>query len=167
MVVVRRGHFCGNCLPNPNFFPEGANKLADFYIRAGDNFNPTAFDPTTFQLCHYQPTALGIGETRTFNWPSGVAGRYVSVNFPVTRTESIHMCEVEVYGKITLYSFGIWLNEINVTSFTQANQQLQYMSFPEAPSAPFYSSILLCHFSFSCEHLLLQPWSVEMTPTLL
>ena len=29
----------------------------------------------------------------------GVHGRYVSVNFPITKTEGLHMCEVEVHGK--------------------------------------------------------------------
>ena len=178
-----REHCCGHLFSYsfwtipPNlvvlcFKPADAERFADFYIRTGDSFIPSAFDPMTFQLCHYQPTALGIGETRTFNCPIGIAGRYVSINFPMTKTEPLHICEVEINGKsITVFQVA-WERAILPDSFTHHQQHHSYFCYPCLKSLVFclmfaFTYLELCTSPSSCEYLLLQPWSVVMTPTLL
>ena len=68
------------------YFCLKANRLSDFYIRVGNVFEEGSFDPTTYTLCHYQPTALFAGETRLFQCPSPIAGRFVTIHFPIDRT---------------------------------------------------------------------------------
>ena len=75
-----------------------ADRLRDFYIRVGNVFEEGSFDPTTYTLCHYQPTALFAGETRLFQCPSPIAGRFVTIHFPVNRTVALPLCEVTVQG---------------------------------------------------------------------
>ena len=76
--------------------------MADFYIRVGQIFDPTnqtSFDPTTYTVCHYQSTAVGQGETRMFNCPEPIEGRYVTVHFSADKAETLTLCEVVVYGE--------------------------------------------------------------------
>ena len=73
--------------------------MANFYIRVGQTFNPATFDPTTYTQCAYQSAALGAGETKEFECERSILGRYVTVHFPVTRTEVLTLCEVAVYER--------------------------------------------------------------------
>ena len=112
------GTIAGWCLSwKPKIFSFSDERLSDFYIRAGDSFDPGSFDPTTFDLCHYQLTAPGDGETRTFDCVLGVAGKFVSVNFPSMKTDALHMCEVEVYGEVPLRPFLL----LSLSSFSSVH----------------------------------------------
>ena len=79
------------------YIPISANWLADFYIRVGQTFNETSFDPTAYTLCHNQSEQLGEGQTAMFSCNCPVKGRYVAVHFPESRAEHLILCEVEVY----------------------------------------------------------------------
>ena len=81
-----------------SYFCLKADRLSDFYIRVGNVFEEGSFDPTTYTLCHYQPTALFAGETRLLQCPSPIAGRFVTIHFPVNRTAALSLCEVTVQG---------------------------------------------------------------------
>ena len=74
-----------------------AERLADFYIRVGQIFNETAFDATTYTICAYQPGVIGASKTRIFQCEQPIKGRFVTVHFPMTRTEILTLCEVAVY----------------------------------------------------------------------
>ena len=77
-----------------------ANRLSDFYIRVGNDFDENSFDPSTFTECWYQPTALGEGEIRQFTCSQVILGLYVVVHFPTSKVERLTLCEVEVFSDI-------------------------------------------------------------------
>ena len=79
------------------FIAAASARLADFYIRVGQTFDQLSFDPNTYTQCVYQSTALMDGETRMFTCDSPIEGRFVTVHFPMTRTEVLTLCEVAVY----------------------------------------------------------------------
>ncbi len=75
--------------------------LDNFCIRAGSSFNPSTqetFDPTTFQVCHCQQSAVAQGETTMFQCEEIVVERYVTIHFPHNKTAALHVCEVQVFG---------------------------------------------------------------------
>ena len=71
--------------------------MADFYIRVGTTFNETEFDPKNYTLCAYQSAAVKTSKTRIFQCDQPIQGRFVTVHFPMTRTEVLTLCEVAVY----------------------------------------------------------------------
>ena len=77
-----------------------ANRLSDFYIRVGNDFDENSFDPSTFTECWYQSTALGEGEIRQFTCNQVILGLYVVVHFPTSKVERLTLCEVEVFSDI-------------------------------------------------------------------
>ena len=85
-------------------------RLSDFYIRVGQTFDGVTFDPTAFEECWYQGTALGNGETRKFTCAEVLVGRYVAIHFPATKCEYLQLCEVEVHSDIgmVIYFFQTW-----------------------------------------------------------
>ncbi len=125
--------------------------LADFCIRTGDVFNPSApetFDPTMFQVCHCQQSAVAQGETTMFQCEGIVVGRYVSVNFPSTKTDPLHVCEVEVYGFSGKYTG--WRNENMILNQFESSNFLLNCS-TQCSSCSFLcpsscSSLSLCLF---------------------
>ncbi len=89
-----------------------ADRLSDFYISVGNQFNPSdtsCFPPTFFSLCHYQKDAFPGGQTRTFYCVGAPIGRYVAIYFPISKSMHLTLCEVEVFGHIHMEPSGKWL----------------------------------------------------------
>ena len=76
------------------------NRLSDFYIRVGNDFKQTSFNPTSYTECWHQPSALGAGKTRQFTCTSFIEGRYVTIHFPLDKSEHLILCEVKVYSDL-------------------------------------------------------------------
>ena len=79
------------------YIPISTDRLADFYIRVGQTFNETSFDPTTYTLCHYHSIQRDPGETAMFICDHPVKGKYVTVHFPKSKAERLTLCKVAVF----------------------------------------------------------------------
>ena len=103
-----------------NFLVIAGDLLADFCIRIGGSFNPSVqetFDPTSFQVCHCQQSAVAQGETTMFQCEGVVVGRYVTIHFPHNTTAALHVCEVEVFGTSESNCFVLLLNKVTYISW--------------------------------------------------
>ncbi len=103
-----------------NFLVISGNLLADFCIRIGGSFNPSVqetFEPTSFQVCHCQQSAVAQGETTMFQCEGVVVGRYVTIHFPHNTTAALHVCEVEVFGTSESNCFVLLLNKVTYISW--------------------------------------------------
>ena len=70
-------------------------RLADFFIEVSDN---SSGSPA--QQCAYDAVMYGPSETRTYECPSPLLGRYVRIRFSSTKNSHLHLqlCEVQVEG---------------------------------------------------------------------
>ena len=83
----------------PPLFVVG-DRLSDFYIQVGTKFDSATFNPATYTQCWYQSDAIEQGETRQFTCSEDIVGRYVTINFPTTKSGALTLCEVQVYTDV-------------------------------------------------------------------
>ena len=75
------------------------DKFNDFYIGVGTAFdveNQASFEPTSYNVCWYQNTSVPAGKTWVFTCTEEITGRFVTIYFPTTKTQTLNLCEVQV-----------------------------------------------------------------------
>ena len=86
------------------FFAE--DKFNDFYIGVGTAFdveNQANFEPTSYNVCWYQNTSVPAGKTWVFTCTEEITGRFVTIYFPTTKTQTLSLCEVQVTNSKILH----------------------------------------------------------------
>ena len=74
--------------------------MSNFFIRVGNAFSETAFNPVEYDKCCYENNPIKDGETRQFTCLQVKIGRYVAIHFTHDSTEPLSLCEVQVYSDI-------------------------------------------------------------------
>ena len=86
--------------------------LSNFYVRVGDNFNETTFNPSTFAECWHQGRIPNrLVRTQTFFCTSIILGRYVAIHYPQSKVGRLRLCEVAVYKHSGLCYFFLYMNK--------------------------------------------------------
>ena len=80
------------------YFIISVDRLKQFFIRVGNDYNVTGYNPALRDLCWYEPNDFAIKETKAFDCTEPLVGRYVTIHF--NRSEYLSLCEVEVYSDI-------------------------------------------------------------------
>ena len=83
-----------------------AERLSDFTIAVGNEFDQDSFKPRRFTRCAHVSAAVGQAETRTIQCDVPVVGQYVTIY--LNKWDYLTICELEVHGhpigKKTAYS---------------------------------------------------------------
>ena len=70
--------------------------MKEFYIDISNNS-----DGSAAQQCAYEPNPYDPSETRIYECPCGIVGRYVRVRYDVTENNHMEFCEVQVQPGIS------------------------------------------------------------------
>ena len=79
-------------------FVISVDRLKKFFIRVGNDYNMTGYNPALHDLCWYEPNPFAKNETKAFNCTEPLVGRYITIHF--NRSAYLSLCEVEVYSDI-------------------------------------------------------------------
>ena len=85
------------------------DRFNNFYVGVGtafDDKNIAKFDPTPYNVCWYQNTSVSAGKTWVFTCTEEIkeiTGRFVTIYFPTTKTQSSSLCEVQVTNSKILH----------------------------------------------------------------
>ena len=90
--VTRNSSFTSGFFANL-YFKFSADRLSNFYI---DVYNDTDGAPS--QQCAYDTVAYEPSETRVYDCPSEIYGRFVRIRFDSSKAELMQLCEVQVQG---------------------------------------------------------------------
>ena len=109
------------------------DRLVDFYIRVGNDFNAASFDPESYSLCyHHNHESLGNGTTTEFSCNTPIMGKYVTIHLPKNKTEFLELCEVEVYSDTVTLTPNFALN-----GTASQNSNYKHSNQPNVDSANF------------------------------
>ncbi len=101
MVFSYISHFVqqaepGNALVIIQLYLLAAERLSNFKILVGNQFDQSSFDSSGYSTCASVQGALGAGETRQTICDQAAIGRYVVVQ--LTGSDYLTLCEVAVYA---------------------------------------------------------------------